>query len=43
MIVYDDEHPKPVNPEVPVAAVRDDRNVKWLEEHCGFRPFGVEW
>ena len=20
-----------------------DDTVKWLDEHCGFRPFGMEW
>ena len=38
---YNDYQPKP-EPEQPHTTNSDD-TVKWLDEHCGFRPFGMEW
>ena len=34
--------PEPRKPEQPQTNNSDD-TVKWLEDHCGFRPFGYEW
>ena len=37
---YNDYQPEP-EPEQP--QTNGDETVKWLEEHCGFRPIGLEW
>ena len=44
MIDYEGNNyqPEPRKPEQPQTTNGDD-TVKWLEEHCGFRPFGAEW
>lgn len=34
--------PEPHKPERKQTTKGDD-TVKWLEDHCGFRPFGYEW
>ena len=33
---------EPRKPERKQTTNSDD-TVKWLEEHCGFRPMGAEW
>ena len=38
---YNDYQPEPEQPK-PQTTNSDD-TVKWLEEHCGFRPIGLEW
>lgn len=44
MIDYEGNNyqPEPRNPEQPKPQTGDD-TVKWLEDHLGFRPMGVEW
>ena len=37
---YNDYQPEP---EQPKTQTNGDETVKWLEEHCGFRPMGTEW
>ena len=37
---YNDYQPEP---EQPKPQTNGDDTVKWLEEHCGFRPIGLEW
>ena len=39
---YNNYTPEPRNPDQPQTTKGDD-TVKWLEEHCGFSPFGMEW
>ena len=39
---YNNYTPEPRKPEQPQTTKGDD-TVKWLDEHCGFRPFGMEW
>ena len=34
--------PEPRKPELKQTTNGDD-TVKWLEDHCGFRPIGAEW
>lgn len=29
--------------EREVQRLRNEENLRWLEKHMGFRPFGVEW
>lgn len=43
MIDYEGNNykPEPHKPERP--QTNGDDTVKWLEEHCGFRPMGAEW
>ena len=44
MIDYDYNNYKPERgkSEQPQTTKGDD-TVKWLEDHCGFRPIGAEW
>lgn len=37
---YNDYQPEP---EQPKPQVNGGETVKWLEDHCGFRPIGLEW
>ena len=39
---YNNYTPEPRNPDQPQTTKGDD-TVKWLEDHCGFRPIGAEW
>ena len=39
---YNDYQPEQ-EPEQPKPQTNGDETVKWLEEHCGFRPMGAEW
>ena len=36
---YQQEPHKPEQPQT----TNGDETVKWLEDHCGFRPHGEEW
>ena len=44
MIDYEGNNyqPEPRKPEQP-QTINSDDTVKWLEDHCGFRPIGAEW
>ena len=42
MIDYEGNNYQP-EPEKPKPQTNGDETVKWLEEHCGFRPMGAEW
>ena len=44
MIDYEGNNYQPElrKPEQPQTTKGDD-TVKWLEDHCGFRPIGAEW
>lgn len=38
-----EEYIKPEIKDKPKPKLKDSGFVKWLEDHLGFRPFGVEW
>ena len=40
---YNNYTPEPRKPEQPKPQTNGDDTVKWLEDHCGFRPMGAEW
>ena len=42
MIDYEFNDYQP-EPEQPKPQANGDDTVKWLEDHCGFRPMGAEW
>lgn len=39
---YNNYTQEPRKPEQP-QTTNGDETVKWLEDHCGFRPIGIEW
>ena len=44
MIDYEGNNYQPEpEPEQPKPQTNGDETVNWLNEHCGFRPFGMEW
>ena len=43
MIDYEGNEYKPEPQPAERPQTNGDETVKWLEEHCGFRPMGAEW
>ena len=42
-MIVDDEYIEVPVKDKPKPKLKDSRLAKWLERHCDFRPFGVEW